>query len=276
MLLVLPYIAGLIAAICYGTAIVLEQLGAKKESKIKSLNPLHLLGLLKRSTYFWGIVLDLFGEIFILIAVRRLPLFLVQSFIALSIVVSALLDHYWLKHQIKKNEKIAIGLVLTGLLILSLVAKPGTAIATSYMFKLILVLMPIAFIILGTALVKLKTSKLNSAFIAILAGLAFGATSVLTRMLIFNQIDKQLIQVFMVISIIVYAIIAMILLSIVLQREKINRINSIVTSTEVIGPSIIGIIFLGDGVRGGLWIVLVIGLIFVCTGALFTSSSSKN
>lgn len=271
----LPYIASLIGAICYGAATVLEQIGVKNKKSIESINPLRLLSTIKQWTYSIGLALDLIGWIFFLFAVRSLPLFLVQSFIALSIVVSALLDRYWLKHTISYGEKIAIVLVVIGVVLLSIAAKPGPATETSSLFKLVLIISPLVIAVIAALLVKLRKTWLNTTSIAALAGLSFGATTIITRVIIFTQIDKQLTEFLLVISLLINGALALILLSIALQREKVNRVNSIVLGSEVIVPSIVGLVFLGDGVRNGLWILLYVGLIMVFAGTIATYSESK-
>lgn len=271
----LPYIASFIGAICYGTATVLEQVGVKNKKNIQSINPFRLLSTIKQWTYSIGLTLDLAGWILFLFAVRSLPLFLVQSFIALSIVVSALIDRYWLKHTISYGEKIAIVLVVIGVVLLSLAAKQGAASETSSLFKFALIISPAVVAVIAAILVKLRKTWINTTSIAVLAGLAFGATSIITRIIIFTQIDKQLTEFLLVVSLLINGALALILLSIALQREKVNRVNSIVLGSEVIVPSIVGLVFLGDGVRDGLWLLLVIGLIMVFIGTLATYPDSK-
>jgi hypothetical protein len=275
MISLTPYVAGVFGAICYGTATVLEQVTLKNKKNIESINPLGLLPSVKQSSYALGLFLDFAGWLFFLYAVRSLPLFLVQSFVALSIVVSAILDRYWLKHAVAYADKIAVVLVIMGVTLLSIVAKPGAATSVSDAFRYALIISPTVIGIIGAVLVKLQKSRLKSSAIAALAGLSFGAASIITRIIIFSQIDKQLNQTLLLASLLIDGLLAMVLLSIVLQRESVNHVNSIVLGSEVIVPSIIGIIFLGDGVRNNLWGVMVAGLSLVFVAALFTYSDVK-
>lgn len=271
MVSILPYALSVAGSLCYGTATVLQQVGVKQSKKLKNINPLNLIALFNQSAYLSGIALDLLGWLLFLIAVRSLPLFLVQSFMALSIVVSALVDKYWLKHQIFKLEKLSIISVVVGVTLLSLVAKPSGAIGTSTFFKLILIFGPFLIAILSVILLKFKKSSLSTSLVAILVGISFGGTSIITRIIEFNKIDKQIIQLALGISLILYGLIAIILLAIALQRERINKVNSLVLASEVLVPSLIGLIFLGDTVKNDYWIVMIIGLILVSSGAVFTS-----
>lgn len=271
MVSLIPYAASVLGSICYGSATVLEQAGVKKEKHLTSINPLKLLKFIKEGPYFVGLLLDLIGWLFFLVAVRSLPLFLVQSFIALSIVISALLDRYWLKHKILKPEKVSILLVILGVVLLSFIAKPSSAIATSNLFKLIIIVGPLLVAILATIILNLKKSAFYNSLISVLVGISFGGTSIVTRIIVFGQIEKQLNQALLLVSLALYGLLAIILLSIVLQRDRINRVNSLILASEVMVPSLIGIAFLGDGIRSGSWYILSVGLIFVVVGALVTS-----
>ncbi len=276
MVSILPYAASICGSICYGVATVLQQVGAKQSENIKNINPLNLIKLIKQGPYFFGLFLDFIGWLFFLVAVRSLPLFLVQSFIALSIFVSALVDKYWLNHKILKSEKLSILFVVIGVVLLSYTALPSRALPTSNLFKWTIVLTPIGIALIAAALIKINKSNLVNSTIAVLAGLAFGGTSIVTRLIVFNQITKQPIQLGLAIALIVFGILAIVLLAVALQRERVNKVNSLVLAAEVLVPSIIGIMFLGDKVRNDLWFVMLIGLSLVFIGALFTSSLAKS
>jgi drug/metabolite transporter (DMT)-like permease len=272
---ILPYLVCVLGSICYGFASILQQVGVKKNKHISSINPKFLLSLIKHNKYLFGLFLDLIGWLLFLSALRSLPLFLVQSFMALAIIVSAVLDHYWLKHKIIKSEKISIALVLIGIIILGLVAKPGSAPSTTEVLRWFIIAGPILVAILATIFIKIKSKQLSNTLIPILVGVSFGGTSIATRIIVFNQIDKQISQTLLVASLIIYGLIGLILLSIALQRERINRVNSLVLSSEVIFPSLLGIIFLGDGIKNKLGPLVAIGLVLVVIGTLVTSSIAK-
>lgn len=270
MVNVFPYLAGVTGGVFYGAATIFEQIATKQEKKISNINPFKLLSLFVRGYYFLGLVLDLLGWLFFLIAVRSLPLFMVQSFMALSIVVSALLDFYWLKHPVYKSEKLAILLVITGVIILSFVGKPGPAINSSELVKLFVIFVPVILAIFAASFVKRKKSSFTNFVIAAMTGISFGATSIASRIIIISDI-KQPIEILLAISLVLNAVFGMVLLSIALQRDRVNRVNSILLSTEIVWPSLFGILFLGDGVRNGMWLLMYVGLVLVVLGTVVTS-----
>src|SRR3954469_23577154 len=81
-------VAALGCAVCYGTGSVLEQVGARRERTATSIDPRLLLRLAGQAPYVAGLALDGVGWALSLLALRTLPLFLVQSAVAASIAVT--------------------------------------------------------------------------------------------------------------------------------------------------------------------------------------------
>jgi hypothetical protein len=55
----------------------------------------------------------------------------------------------------------------------------------------------------------------------------------------------------------------------------VNRINCVLYSTELVVPSILGIIYLGDKAKPGLWPLIVISLSLVIIGTIVTALDTK-
>ena len=262
-------------SLSYGTATVLEQVSAKREKKYKNINPKSFVSIIKQWPYITGLILDMLGWLLFLVAVRSLPLFLVQSFVATSIIVSAVLDRYLLKHRIFKTEKIAMFLILLGVFMLSYIAKPGVAGPTSSSFKIILIIGPLVVALLATIFIKMKNSPLSTSLMAFLVGLAFGGTTIISRIIIFGQINKTVLQLLLAVALVFYGVLAILILTVALQRATVNKVNSIVLGSEVLLPSLIGLIFLGDKINSNNYIILYTGLALVIAGSVYATSLAK-
>jgi len=271
----LAYVAGSGASVCYGLATVLEQIAARKETRIKKANPSVLLKLLKQIPYLEGIALDIIGLLLVLYAVRILPLFLVQSFVASSLIVSALVDYYWLKSEITGREKLSIVMVLIGIIVLGVVAHPGTSKPISQVYEWIVIAGAPALFMVSFAVMKAKASHAASITLSVVAGLAFGATSLIARIINYHHLDLYSKTGLLVIALIIYGLLGMTMLTVALQRENINHVNSALYSSEVMIPSILGIIFLGDKVNSGQDWLLYAGLLFVIIGASLIALEQK-
>jgi hypothetical protein len=209
---------------------------------------------------------------------KELPLFLGLSFVSFSLVVSAVIASTKLSVKVSFKDKIAMLLVVLGLILLSLVSEVAHKHAVSNGFELTLKLFPLPLAALGFIALKLKNRSSVSYFLSLLSGLSFGATGLIAR-LIHVAGFSNLAQVFSV-SLIAYGALGAIYLAAALQRESINKVNCILFSTELIVPSLLGILYLGDRAKTGLWPLVLVSLVLVIGGtiivALDTKASSTN
>ncbi|MGZ4592212.1 MAG: hypothetical protein ACXV2I_15650, partial [Actinomycetes bacterium] len=84
-------VCALIAALGYGAASVLQSISARSEGDVATLDPRLLVRLSRQVPYLAGIGLDLLAFGASVVALQTLPLFFVQSVLASSIGVTALI-----------------------------------------------------------------------------------------------------------------------------------------------------------------------------------------
>jgi hypothetical protein len=272
---IIPYLAAIAASICYGGATVLEQVGARRQKDIVAINLNNIVSLLKQLPYFLGIILDLLGWIFFLIAVRKLPLFLCLSFVAFSLVISAILDKYLFKTKIPRNEIFAIISVMFGIIMLGVSAKPTSAKNVNHLFILSIELLVIPLGIIGLSVLKSVKNDYSGIILAAFSGLTFGITGIISRFIQFNSFSIKYLVQLPILVLILYGILGMVFLAAALQRDNINRVNSLLYSAELAIPSILGIIYLGDQVRDELWPIMILGLILVTFGSIAVSMHTE-
>jgi drug/metabolite transporter (DMT)-like permease len=269
----LAYISGLGCSICYGISTVLQQEGTRKQDKIESFHISNAYNLLKQLQYVIGLVLDLVGWLLFLYSAHQLPLFLCLSFVSFSLFTTALIARVFKNVKITKNELLSLASIFIGLVLVSVVAKPSEAKHAGVAFKLVLELGPILLALLGIKYLKDKKSNHSALVLSALAGLTYGATGIISRLIQLNKVSD--IFQLLVISIAAYGLIGMIYLAAALQRENVNRINSIMYSFELVIPSVLGIIFLGDKVKSNDWFVMAIGVTLVVFGSLMIAFNKK-
>ena len=270
------YLAGFGCAIAYGIATVLEQIGARREAMAKKFSATFLFKLLHQLPYMLGILLDAVGWLLSLAAVRELPLFLTQSLIASSLVVTSLIDRFFLHTIVSRTEKVAMGMVLLGLILLAVTATPTTSALTNQTFRDFLVIMPGFLAVAGVLLINYDFAKQKATLLTVVAGLAFGGTSLTARAANLSHLGIHTLFEPMVLALITYGIVGMILFSTALQRDSLSRLNSPLFATQVAVPSTLGIFFLGDSIRSGLWFIAGIGLAIVFAGTLIIALSDKD
>jgi drug/metabolite transporter (DMT)-like permease len=255
---ILPMSAAFACAMCNGAAAVLQKVSADKEEDVNSLDASFLWRLIKNKPYSAGILLDLLGWLLTLYAVRLLPLFLVETIIAVNIVFAALFESLFRKKRIQPNTYLAIGVILTGLVLLAISSSPERAQQPGATLRLCIVLAPVVIGIIGFILARRKT-RLASIGLASMGGLAFGATSVIGRIFVFSNPLWHTLYDPLLFSLIASGVLGILLFSIALQRAQATVMNAAMAVSQTLIPAIVGIAFLGDDARNGLWSLVVIG-----------------
>jgi hypothetical protein len=118
----LAFACALTATVSYGVGTVLQAAGARRVHSAERLDVMLLARLARQSRYLGGLALDAVGFIAALVALRTLPLFVVQAAIAGSLGVTAAVASVVFGFRLRASEKAAIGLLLFGLVLLCISA----------------------------------------------------------------------------------------------------------------------------------------------------------
>jgi len=275
MYALLPYLAGIGCSLCYGIATFVENFAARQQETIRSIHPSYFLKLLRSNRYIFGIALDLLGWLLFLFASRSLPLFLDLSFVASSLMVTALLAHRHTSRTNSNKEVRAIALVMIGIVLLGLIAQPSHVQKASKVFIRIIEIFPLALAALGALCLRSNLKRPAAYALAASGGLAFGATGIISRVINLSHFSVHTLTQLLVLALAAYGILGMIFMAAAFQRDTINRVNTAVYSSELIIPSLLGIAFLGDRARHGLWPLLIVGFIGVILGTLYIAKNDS-
>ena len=129
MLLGLLAAAG--AALCYGVSSVLEAVAARRTRTVEGLDPRLLVRLLGSSTYLAGVGIDALGFLLSLVAVRSLPLFVVQAVVASFLAVTAVLGAVFLRMPLTRGDRVGIAVVVGGLVLVAMSATEDRSVDVS-------------------------------------------------------------------------------------------------------------------------------------------------
>lgn len=270
-----PYIAGTISSLSYGIATVLEQQAAMSNKRIDSLKVSHFTSLVRRRLYILGLILDLVGWLSFLVAARRLPLFLCFAFVASSLVVTAIIFKVIYKSKMTSLEKLAICSSVVGMVLLSICAQPSAARKVSKVFEACLIVAPVIIAVIGSVSLKKDNNSNSSVILSILAGLTFAATGVISRIVKFRHITLSLLFKPLIIALIIYGLLGMIYLAAALQRDRVNKVNSVLYSVELTVPTVLGLIFLHDKIYRNDWPIFITGLALMLVGSMVISYEYK-
>lgn len=262
------------AALCYGVGSVLQALAARQTSAAESLDPRLLLRLLKSWRYLVGLGLDGLGFLLSIAAVRTLPLFAVQSIIASSLAVTAVLGAVVLHMRLSKADKIGLVVVVAGLILVGCSAAEDRSVHVSDGEHWGVLIASLLLALVAVPCGRL-TGATSAAALGAIAGLSFGATAVAARMLpgdlsldnIGNEIGA-LLKNPTTYALAVACVVALLTYSTALQRGTVTQATAPLVVGETIAPAIVGITLLGDRPREGWAWIAALGFTLAVGGAL--------
>ncbi len=254
-------------AVCYGIGSILQAVAAGRTATSAALDPRLLFRLLRQGPYLLGLGFDAVGFAASVLALRTLPLFLVESTVASSIGVTAVLAARFLHVRLKLAEWVALGAVAVGLVLLAASAQPdpGKAISTRGGWLLLAGVLVAVAVAGGTSRVR---PSLAGAILAADAGLAFGGVGVAARTLQLPHPLWHLVGDPVAWSLVGYGVLGVLVFSAALQRGSVTTVAAITFAIETTVPALIGLTLLGDRARPDFVPVAVAGFVVALGGCL--------
>ncbi|MCR6030747.1 hypothetical protein GGQ22_04730 [Nocardioides sp. zg-579] len=272
MLLGLLAAAG--AALCYGVSSVLEAVAARRAEAAEGLDPRLLVRLLRSGTYVAGVAVDGLGFVLSLVAVRSLPLFVVQAIVAGFLAVTAILGAVFLRMPLTRADRLGIAVVVGGLALVGASATEDRSVDVSDLEQWGVL---VAAVVLGLAAVPLARLRGASGARALgaVAGLAFGATAVASRMLpgdlspdhVLDEVGP-LLRSPATYALAVAGVVALLTYSTALQRGSVTAATAPLVVGETVAPALVGLLLLGDQTRPGWGPLALLGFVLAVAGAV--------
>ncbi len=268
--MVLGLVCALIAALGYGAASVLQSVAARNAESGSGLDPRLLVRLARSVPYLSGLALDLTAFVASLVALRTMPLFLVQSAVAASVGVTAVIASA-IGVRLGRREIASLVVLGAGLLLLASSAQPeaGTPLALGVRWGLFL-----SVLALGSAgaLVGRSKAPWSAHALAMLAGLAFTVVAVSARSLTLPSPLWRVLGDPGLWAILALGGLGMLLFTTALQRGSVTSVTALTFAVETIVPAGIGLAFLGDATRPGFALVAAVGFVLTIAGTLALAS----
>ncbi|MFE4477368.1 hypothetical protein, partial [Kitasatospora sp. NPDC056789] len=215
-----------------------------------------LLAALARSWQFLlGTLLDIVGFALSIVALRTLPLFLVQAVTNASLAVTALAAVWLLGARLRRGDLAGILAVVVGLTLLALGSGREGRDHAAPAFHWAL-LATTAVLLLATLVLVRREGNAAAAGLGLLAGAGFGVTSLAVRVLdasgpvaVLTDPAAYALAVGGLGGYLAYAL--------ALQRGTVTAATAAGTVTETFGPALVGVTVLGDAARPGFeWCAL--------------------
>ncbi|WP_431309414.1 EamA/RhaT family transporter [Gordonia sesuvii] len=284
---VIGVIAACLAAVAYGMSTVLRALGARRvamtarDEGTESRHTNAAGGPSLHSTtstfmdpaFILGTLLVVIGFAGGALAARFLPLFLSQTIVSANLVVTALLGTIMLSIALHLRDWVAIWLVVLSLCLLGLAAEKHTGGGESAIFHyelFVATLILCAFALFGVYRLGKHAAIVGGA----MAGLLFGMIAIAVRVLdgvqpTFDPV--ALLRDPAAWTIAVAGAVGFFVQTVALQIGAVNGVTAVLVVGETAGPSLVGVLFLGDAAKPGLEWLAIVGFAGAVVGAVLVA-----
>lgn len=200
--------------------------------------------------YVVGLLLDAAGFAASVGALRTVPLFVVESAIASSVAVTALLAVTFLGARLRSAEVVALAAVCLGLAGLATSATAGAADPLPPAGAALL-LAAVGPVVLPVLLVRRLPPRRAAALLSVTAGLGFAGTGIAARVLVTPTRWSQAALDPVLWSLLAYGLVGLVAFGMALQRGSVTSTAAVTFTVETVVPSVAGLAWLGDRVRPG-------------------------
>ncbi|MER6451878.1 hypothetical protein ABT270_04400 [Streptomyces sp900105245] len=256
------------AAVCFGTATVLQAVAAREAAAAGDGggDAALLLRALRQWRYIAGLALDGLGFLLQIAALRSVPIYTVGAALAASLAVTAVVAARLLRVRLSGLEWAAVGVVCAGLAMLGLASGTEGEEQGPNWLPYAMVAAAVGVLLLGAVGGRL-TGRTRALLLGLGAGLGFGVVEVSVR-LIDSLRPADLFTDPAAYALLIGGGAAFLLLTSALQRGSVTTATAGMVIGETVGPAAVGVVWLGDRTREGLAWLAVLGFTVAVAGAL--------
>jgi len=264
----IAYVAALVSAVSYGLGSVLQSIAAKRvDEGDGGISARDLGKIASQLPYLAGVALDGLGWLFSLVALFRLPLFVVQAVVAASVGFVVLFSAV-LEKATPTRRQVSFLLVLAlGLLGLAASGAPESARAAPGWFGPSMWAALIVFTVLGVTVAKRTSGSAAASVLGAIAGLSFGGTALCARSLS-SGIGMHLVRDPAAWAMVLFGVVGMVLFATALQRGSVTVTTAWLFTAETVAPAIVGMVALGDRSRPGMGAIALLSFIVTVAAAV--------
>lgn len=254
------------AAVCFGTATVLQAVAARAVGTGAGGEAALLLRAVRQWRYLAGLGLDGLGFVLQVAALRSVPIYAVGAALASSLAVTAVVAARLMRVRLSGAEWAAVGVVCAGLAMLGVASGTEGDKGGPGALKYVMLGVAVGVLLLGLGGGRLP-ERGRSLLLGLGAGFGFGVVEVAVR-----QIDS-LAPSALVANPATYSLLlgggaAFLCLTSALQRGSVTTATAAMVIGETVGPALVGVVWLGDRTREGLGWLAVLGFLVAVAGAL--------
>jgi drug/metabolite transporter (DMT)-like permease len=258
-------LAGLAAAACFGLAAVAqaravrslpERVGGLGSFVRAAVGSPLLMAVV--AAYLAGFVLHA-------VSIWLLPLYLAQASIAMSLPITAI-GVGLVGERVGGRQWLALEVVVVGLWLLALSAGDPGEVTVSGPFV-------VSLVVGAAAIAALTTVVTAPVLLGSLSGLAYAGSAIAVRAVGW---PLEPLAVVAAVTVSAFGLLGFWTYSTALDRGQVSAVTAPLIVGQTAGPAVVGVAFLGDGVRHDWWPVMVVGLVLAMVGAALVSGRSPD
>ncbi|GAA3377736.1 hypothetical protein GCM10017750_24550 [Streptomyces racemochromogenes] len=257
------------AAVCFGTATVLQAVAARAAAAGGATGTGTLfLRAVRQWRYLAGLGLDAVGFVLQVIALRHVPIYAVGAALAASLAVTAVVAARLLRVRLSRLEWGAVGVVCAGLLMLGLASgEEGSGTGTLALAWGLLAVAGLVLLV-GAAAGRLP-DRSRALVLGLAAGTGFGVVEVAVRLI--DTLSLRELRNPALYALLLGGAAGFLLLTSALERGSVTAATAGLVLGETVGPALVGVAWLGDRPREGLAWLAVTGFAVAVAGSLALS-----
>jgi drug/metabolite transporter (DMT)-like permease len=247
-----------VATVSYGFGTVLQAAGARRAATAEHLDVMLLARLARQLPYLGGLALDAIGFVAALVALRTLPLFVVQAAVAGSVGVTALTAVRVFGFRLRASDKVAIGSLILGLGLLCASAR-GQRATHLTRFGGWLLLLGVVVVATGGVVAARRRDPQAGIGLAACAGFGFAGTAIAARAVRLPTPAWHVVAEPIAIALVAYGACGMLMFASALQRGSVTATSAVMFAVQTIIPATVGLSALGDRTRPHFEFIAVVG-----------------
>jgi drug/metabolite transporter (DMT)-like permease len=222
--------------------------------------------ILRQLPYLLGLGLDGVAFLANVVALQRLPLFLVQSILVGSVGVTAVVAAVRGQRLDWRDWGSLTGLG-AGLVLLCVTADPRPAaplVMTGQWLLLVATVVPVAVGLVGFRL----GGRLSAVVLSAAAGLCWTGVALASRAFSAEPLSWSALAHPLVWTVVVQGVLGALFFALSLQRGDVTTVTAVTFMLELLVPSLLGLVLFGDGVLPGLGPLAVLGFVLAVGGTV--------
>jgi hypothetical protein len=250
-------------AFCYAAASILQALAARRSASLAQTfgHPLYLI----------GIGCDALAWIGSMIALRELAVYLVESILAGSLALTVVAARFILHSRLRKRDVAAVAASVIALTVLALSAGSQQSMTPTPQVRLWLCAAAAAAAFVGWGATRISSPGL----VAAIGGLCLGGAALTGRAL--PTAPMAILSEPLTAALLIFAVTGMLMYAHALQIGQVGPVTAVHWTAEVIAPSAVALLLLGDTVRAGWQLpAAVAGVITLGAAVLLATAPATN